>query len=250
MKKLILAIVAIAMLSVNCMAGQPQGGIFKHVGVGVGAGTNGISVELSTPITRWFQLRAGVSTLPNFKLNTEADVTFSGSQGNYSYNEDGTIDLEGAFGRTQGSIILNVYPMPWGSFYIAGGLYFGGNKLLKVTGHSDYLANNSSLAESAGVEIGDYTIPVDQNGNVRGGLKVNNVRPYLGIGWGRAVPNNRLNFGIELGVQFMGSPKLYTDFGDINDIINKEGGDNDIQKVMDKLTVWPVITFKLSGRIF
>ncbi|MCM1504407.1 MAG: hypothetical protein NC127_04345 [Muribaculum sp.] len=254
MKKLILAIVAIAMLSVNCMAGQPQGGIFKHVGVGVGAGTNGISVELSTPITRWFQLRAGVSMLPNFKLKTDADVSFSGSQNiggnNYDYSQEETIDLEGAFGRTQGSIILNIYPLPWGSFYIAGGLYFGGNKLLKVTGHSDYIADNYQNFKDAGVEIGDYTIPVDQNGNVRGGLKVKNVRPYLGIGWGRAVPNNRLNFGIELGVQFMGSPKLYTDFGDVNEIINQAGGDNDIQKVMDKLTVWPVLTFKLSGRIF
>lgn len=249
MKKLLLAIATIALLSVNCLAGKPQDGVFKHLGVGVGAGTNGISVELSTPVTRWIQLRAGLSMMPNFKLNTSADIDYNikGSQFNYNDGKPTSLDLEGAFGRTQGSIIVNLYPLPWGSFYVAGGLYFGGNKLLKVKGHSDELMN----VQNAGVEIGDYTIPVDEHGNVRGGLKVNNVRPYLGIGWGRAVPNNRINFGIELGVQFMGSPKLYTDGNDdIIKSINNGDGDNDIQKIMDKVKVWPVLTFKLSGRIF
>lgn len=252
MKKLLLAIATIALLSVNCLAGKPQDGVFKHLGVGVGAGTNGISVELSTPVTRWIQLRAGLSMMPNFKLNTSADVNYSLPNNQYGYETEQTtsVDLEGAFGRTQGSIIVNLYPLPWGSFYVAGGLYFGGNKLLKVKGHSDELANLQQQGATAGVEIGDYTLPVDRDGNVRGGLKVNNVRPYLGIGWGRAVPNNRINFGIELGVQFMGSPKLYTDHGNILDNIDGMDGDNDIQKIMDKVKVWPVLTFKLSGRIF
>ena len=249
MKRLIFAIATIALLSLNCLAGKPQDGVFKHLGVGVGAGTNGISVELSTPITRWVQMRAGISMLPNFKLNTDADVTYSLSSNGYTQDVDDTIDLGGAFGRTQGSIIFNIYPLPWGSFYVAGGLYFGGNKLLKVKGHSDYIAENYDQIQNAGVEIGDYNIPVDRYGNVKGGLKVKNVRPYVGIGWGRAVPNNRINFGIELGVQFMGSPKLYTDHGNILDNIDGEGS-NDIQEVMDNLKVWPVLTFKLSGRIF
>ena len=162
--------------------------------------------------------------------------------------KDPTIDLEGAFGRTQGSLIVNLYPLPWGSFYVAGGLYFGGNKLLKVKGHSDELEG----VQNAGVEIGDYTPPVDDHGNVKGGLKVNNVRPYIGIGWGRAVPNNRINFGIELGLQFHGTPKLYTEHGDITELTKQLGdeGDNDVQKIMDKVEVWAVLTFKISGRIF
>lgn len=240
MKKFFLAIV-IALSTLNCFAGEPQGGIFKHVGIGVGAGLNGVSVELSTPITRWVQMRAGLSIMPDFKLTTDADVNYSLS----GYSQTSTIDLEAGFGRTQGSIIFNIYPLPWGSFYVAGGLYFSGNKLIKVKGHSDDLEN----IQDAGVEIGDYTLPVDENGNVKGGLKVNNVRPYLGIGWGRAVPNNRINFGIELGVQFHGTPKLYTDHGEILDNIYGEG-ENDIQKIMNDFKVWPVLTFKLSGRIF
>ncbi len=99
MKKFFLAIV-IALSTLNCFAGQPQGGIFKHVGIGVGAGLNGVSVELSSPITRWVQMRAGVSIMPNFKLTTDADVDYSLN----GYSESTTIDLEGAFGRTQGSL--------------------------------------------------------------------------------------------------------------------------------------------------
>lgn len=243
MKRLFFTVV-VALSAIACFAGEPQGGIFKHVGLGVSGGTNGISVELSSPVTRWVQVRAGLSFMPNFKLNTDADVEYSA----YGYTKDTTIDLEGAFGRTQGSLIVNLYPLPWGSFYVAGGLYFGGNKLLKVKGHSDELEG----VQNAGVEIGDYTLPVDDHGNVKGGLKVNNVRPYIGIGWGRAVPNNRVNFGIELGLQFHGTPKLYTEHGDITELTKQLGdeGDNDVQKIMDKVKVWPVLTFKISGRIF
>lgn len=253
MKRLSLTIVAILLFSLTSLAQKPQDGIFNHLGVGVGAGTNGISVEFSSPLTRWIQVRAGISIMPNITIKTDADATYTlpGYSSFSPSTQTTTIDLEGGFKRTQGSIIFNIYPFPAGALYVAGGMYFGGNQLLSVKGHSDELAElqQTQGVGNTGVEIGDYILPVDRNGDVHGGLKVKNVRPYLGLGWGRAVPNKRLNFGVELGVQFMGSPKLYTDQGQILDNLNSDG-DNDIQKIMDKLTVWPVLTFKLSGRIF
>ena len=76
MKRLFFTVV-VALSAIACFAGEPQGGIFKHVGLGVSGGTNGISVELSSPVTRWVQVRAGLSFMPNFKLNTDADVEYS-----------------------------------------------------------------------------------------------------------------------------------------------------------------------------
>lgn len=54
MKKFLMA-VAVAVTSLAASAGLP-GDMFNHVGVGVGVGTTGISVEASTPITRWVQM--------------------------------------------------------------------------------------------------------------------------------------------------------------------------------------------------
>lgn len=50
MKRLFFTVV-VALSAIACFAGEPQGGIFKHVGLGVSGGTNGISVELSSPVT-------------------------------------------------------------------------------------------------------------------------------------------------------------------------------------------------------
>ena len=47
---------------------------------------------------------------------------------------------------------------------------------------------------------------MDNNGNVSGGLKVSGFRPYLGLGFGRAVPKKRVGVMFELGVQFHGKP--------------------------------------------
>ena len=104
--------------------------------------------------------------------------------------------------------------------------------------------------ESAGIVIGDYTIPVDNNGNVSGGLKVSGFRPYLGLGFGRAVPKKRVGVMFELGVQFHGKPEVYTDSGDVKDLLNEIDEDDTFTKIMDKLTVYPVMKIRICGRIF
>lgn len=101
-------------------------------------------------------------------------------------------------------------------------------------------------ADQAGVVIGDYTIPVDKDGNVSGGLKVKGVRPYLGIGFGRPVPKKRVGFMFELGAQF-GKMKVYADNGDLGQAL--ESADDDISDILDKLTIYPVMRFRLCGRI-
>ena len=215
-------------------------GIANHLGVGLGVGTNGISVEAATPLTRFVSVRAGVHFMPNIKYSTDVDATFT-VEGQVSYE---IVDVDCGIGRTQGSLIFNIYPLPHGSFFVAAGAYFGGNKLIKLHGHSAALEGY----KDAGIEIGDYKIPVDENGNVRGGLKVNGFRPYLGIGWGRAIPKHLLNFNIELGAQFQGKPKVYSETGALDDL--GEMADNDFKDYIKYLKVYPCLTFRLTGKIF
>ena len=101
-----------------------------------------------------------------------------------------------------------------------------------------------SLADIAA----DYKMPADKDGNISGGFKVKNFRPYLGIGWGRMIPGKIVNFSTELGVQFEGTPELYTDYGEIDESITED--DNTFNKVANALKVYPTLTFRINFKAF
>lgn len=196
-------------------------------------------------------MRAGVTCMPGFSFNAEVDGQYyvNGESNNF------TVDLDANLKRTQGSVIFNVYPLAkakvCSSFFLAAGLYFGGDKLVKIKGHSDEIANDLKQLNGANpyIELGDYKLPVDENGNVKGGLKVQKVRPYLGLGFGRYVPKKRISVTGELGVQFHGHIKPYTSEGEI-EAFDELTEKDDWKKVMDKLTVYPMLKIVISGRIF
>ncbi len=238
MKKLLLGVV-MALTGVTASAIGPD--IFNHLGAGVGVGLTGITVEAATPITPFVQMRAGVSIMPGIKFHVNADVDYE-VQG---YQQSSEVELTGDLGRVQGQVIFNVYPIPKCGFFVAAGAYFGGRDLVKIKGHCDDLVGNVT---DGGVVIGDYKIPVDANGNVDGGIRVKSFRPYFGIGFGRSVPGKFLAFNTELGVQIHGKPQLYTNNGELE--VPDEFSDDTFQKIMDKVTVYPQLTFRLSFRAF
>jgi hypothetical protein len=111
-----------------------------------------------------------------------------------------------------------------------------------------------------GAEMGDYFVtpsPAEQ-GNFKAYAKVNSFRPYLGIGFGRAVPKNRIGCQFDLGVQFWGKPDVYVPVYDeatkqfIDEKIDGDRAGNDAGKVLktiSKISVYPVLNFRLVGRI-
>ncbi len=231
-----------ALMILTALGASAIDNVFNHLGAGVGIGTTGISIEASTPITRWVTVRGGIAIMPGITFSTDVDAYYAHPATGQEINE--TIDVDSDLGRVQGSMIFNIYPFPKGSFFVAAGAYFGGNKLIKISGHSDAMENYGGL-----VEIGDYNIPVDKDGNVRGGLKVSSFRPYLGIGWGKSIPKHRINFNVELGAQFQGKPKVYSETGEVTDLLENEAS-NDFQDVIKYLKVYPTLTFRISGKIF
>lgn len=238
MKKLLLG-AAMALSAMSASALGPD--IFNHLGAGVGVGLTGITVEAATPITPFVQMRAGVSIMPGIKFHADADVEYT-VQG---MGQNSEVRLKGDLSRVQGQVIFNVYPIPTKNFFVAVGGYFGGSTLLKINGHCEDLVG---MSDGSGVVIGDYKIPVDANGNVDGGIRVNSFRPYFGIGFGRSVPGKLLAFNTELGVQIHGKPELYTNHGELQ--VPDEYDDDTFQKIMDKVKVYPQLTFRLSFRAF
>jgi hypothetical protein len=76
---------------------------------------------------------------------------------------------------------------------------------------------------------------------------VKESRPYFGIGFGRAVPKKRVGFMFELGAQLHGTPEIYTNTGKLE--ILTEEADNKYSDIINNVKVYPVLKFRLCGRI-
>lgn len=240
-------------------------GVFNHVGVNVSAGTEGIGVGVATPVSHFLELEAGVNFMPGFKLSGDLDVpskSITVSSGGYSdkiQTPDATVNAKGDFSRTTFNFKAHVYPFGGDSkFFVAAGFSFGGQKIAKITGHSDQITAfvnenaqyKQQILDQIGAQVGKYNIKFDDNLNVTGDVRSNGFRPYLGVGCGRLVPKNRVGFRVEAGCQFMGKLKVYQNGTEINlkDALNDAGND-DISKFVDNWKVYPVLKFSIVGRI-
>lgn len=238
-------------------------GMANRWSIAAGVGTEGIGFEVGTHFNRYLGARVGLNIMPGISYADDIRVDLAGIDPelkNLGFPTSAMMNVEGSLSRTTVDVKLDVYPFA-SSFFITGGFSFSGNKIIKVTGHSqevaDAWARYGSQASSlgiqltdVGVQIDDYFVPIDANGDISGGLKVSGFRPYLGLGFGRTVPKNRIGFRVELGAQFHGSPEFYVDNGNFTQLRN--AADDDVSEAIDfveSIKVYPVLKFTLRGRI-
>ena len=199
MKKLMMmAVILLAGVGSVMAQSDYKRGIFNHVGLNVGAGTEGISVGVAAPVTNFLEVEAGVNIMPSFKLSGDLDVDVNTSSlpqvPDFQYPTSATIHAEGAFDRTTFNVKANLYPFGGGSkFFIAAGLSIGGEKIAEVTGSCDelrdfsnrYLKDNPNLEsqfrKAISANLGGYNLELDENYNLQGDIRCKNVRPYLGL---------------------------------------------------------------------
>lgn len=241
-------------------------GVFKHMGAGVSVGTEGIGINVATPVTNYLELGLGVNFMPGVKIKGDVDV----NDIKYTYTDAGTglsvpvtipmseVNVQAKLARTVFDFKANVYPFGTkNDLFVAAGFSFGGKKIAKISGHSEDVKNfmaRTDVPEAAKdqvyAEIDKYQVDFDHNGDVKGYIRVNAFRPYLGLGYGRLVPKHRLGFRVELGCQFMGKMKIYQNGKEVNINELDKNKDDDVSKFVDKFKVYPVLKFTLAGRLF
>ena len=287
-KSLLVALLATGCLCVNAQEGTTVKP-FRNLSIGVEAGTTGFGVELATKLHKNFQLRAGFTTLPiSYTTAYDIETNVTSDMNRYNFDEymqkypdlkqylqdnnlpssdselDKEVDLKAKLGMTHGKVLVDYYPWSSKTFHITAGAYFGGSKLVKVDGFlpqktiktmntaNEWLEDNGHEDRiSTMVTIGDKDIDVNSlDGHVDAYIKTNGFKPYLGIGFGRAVPNNRIGVQFDLGVMFHGTPKIASSNSDISDALNDQANEEDISKIMRKVVAYPVLSLKIIGRIF
>lgn len=255
--KLLFVSLAMVFTAVGAQAQESDKNCFNHLAVGVSVGTTGIGIDVATPICNYVQMRAGVDFVPNIKFSTDLDID-APNVPNYTIPNE--IEVEGKVGFTNGKLLFDVYPFKKSSWHITAGAYFGSSKIVKAYNKQDGLLSDLAKYNNdvengvlpgmskVGVELGDYLLEPDDDGNVNAYIKTASFKPYLGIGYGRAVPKKRIGFMFDLGVQFWGTPKVYCNDHRLTED-DVDGDDGGIMKTLSKVKVYPVINFRLCGRI-
>ena len=120
--------------------------------------------------------------------------------------------------------------------------------VIRARGLYFYPQYKDLILNSISAELDKYNVKFDESGDVNGDVRVKKFRPYAGLGFGRLIPKKRVGFRFELGCQFMGKMKVYQNDTEVN-INEMSKGKDDLSKIIDKLTVYPVLKFTLTGRI-
>ena len=222
--KALLLLIAMFVTTFTYAQKPAQGGLFENFGVGVKTGLlYGAGVDFTTSLHKNVKLRAGYTV---FGLDVMKYVDIDGDQ---------TV-TKGDISFSNANLLFDLFPGK-GIFHVTGGLYFGKNDI-SIAGRGD-----DSFALSNDV------ITPDQNGNFSGTVKLgSSVKPYLGLGLGRTIPNRRIGFKFDLGVVFQGAPRIESP--NLNKNINPETVEDSFDvDVINNLKIWPMMNFSLIYRI-
>lgn len=245
MKKILLSVV-VAIASTLSASAQNwfSYDVCNHLSVGIEVGSPGIGVDAATTLGTHFQLRGGITVMPSIKFSNElmAESKYLDDY-YYGYYTD-YVDVEAKTGFVNGKLLVDFFPSRNSSFHLTVGAYFGGSKIVEA-----YNKEDGALSDYRNIYIGDYLITPDDNGNINAQIKTNSFKPYVGLGFGRSVSKRKtLSFQVDMGVQFWGKPKLMCNgeqakSSDLDD-------EGEFLDVISNLRVYPVINFRLSGKIF
>lgn len=157
----------------------------KRSAIGISAGMPGFGLDYAYNLNRSFNLRVGFLAFGLNDFNTDLEI--SGQSVNVNANLNSTVY----------DLMFEYHPSTNYAFKLVAGLSYlnnvGVNTLILLNddiGYGDLIIDNE--------EIGDIDVTLDYTG----------IAPYLGFGFGRAVPKKRAGFGIELGAYYAGGPDV------------------------------------------
>ena len=173
---------------------------FSHYAVALKLGAEGIGVDVATPLSNKWNLRAGVNFLGgtyNFTTSTSGASNFGAS-----VQED---QIGVTFQPHFRSVSLSADWFPrYGSFRVSPGLtLYNGNKPTVV----------ATVLGGQKIDVGDGTYTSDPNDPIVATVVTKlgrTVAPRLTMGWGNMIPRagEHFSFPFEVGVEYVGRPQL------------------------------------------
>ena len=259
MKRLTLLVCSLLAAAV-CFA-QPEKFPLNSLGVSVGAGTEGIGVDLAVPLGDHFAVRAGYAfTYPikySYTQRVDDDKAFGGIHGD--------ITATGKLTTDNARLLVDYFPSETGSFHISAGVYAFTKPGIVNARTADPLPIPESNYARTFVELNGKYITTDPKGYLSADVRAGTlpVKPYLGIGFGRVMESRRVSLTVDLGAIYCGSLDLISyDYGvdakasATKPVVNKftsadaDGYDNGWIDKVGATPVLPVVRINLLVRIF
>ena len=190
-------------------------------------GTTGIDAELVTSLHPKWMLRGGVSALA---------VDFTAKMNLYDHGKEyaNRTAINGKVRMVNSKILLDFYPTR-SAFFVSGGFYLGNRAIAKLNGKSD-----------RDLKWDGYIIPAE-HGRIEAEVRASVFKPYAAIGYGRAIPVRRVGFRMELGAMVQGKPDIYDRHG--TNLGKADINRPEFSHTLQKWVVYPVLSFRLTGRI-
>ena len=180
--------------------------ISMAAGVSVGL-MDGVALNIAAGINEKLAVRAGYGFIPSALIpEYGVDLPTFGS------NPATSTALSGSIAGS-GNLLVDFHPTG-GGFRVTAGLFFGSSDFIKgfntkALPESYHQAGVTYYSDGAAKDKANrYRIQSDSDGIVTAVFKSAAVKPFVGIGFGHAVPGNRVGVAFDLGVEYTGGLDL------------------------------------------
>lgn len=226
---------------------------FSHLNVSVGVSTLGINIEAATPLTQNLKLRGGLNFF-NFN-SSQYDIDIDDENGSLyeAFGIEPTYEMKAKLNTFHAHALVDYYPFKKGIFHLTAGFYIGNTKI-KSNG---FLTNGEGTPVTIlpgydwpTLEFDGYELDIT-NGELNAELTLGNViKPYFGIGLGRAVSKRKFGVKFELGVLYQGDYTLKQNNKKVGTTSDLTASIEDADKYTKWLSWWPMVNLQLNYRIF
>lgn len=156
--------------------------ISNHYIFGMHAGTSGLGLNFKYNFLNHSSIRFGASVIP---------LTYSTVQ---NLGSEFQIDAKASYNNLHFFYEYQILKKRKGIKIVFGSGYFtNAITRVKLTPQEGFDAGITTLTAE---EIGDLTISIDSKG----------IAPYLGLGFGKTIPNKRFNINFDLGTYYLTRP--------------------------------------------
>lgn len=215
-EKLNAILLLILLVLLSCGAGCTDSGRFAVSGK---TSTLGLGGEFTTAVTSNINARIGINAL---------DLDFERELDDIEYD----IGLD--FSSFSALLDWHIFDSP---FRISGGVLSMNHKL-------DLSASGTGVQE-----IGGITYDWSEIGTLSGSVEIDNVAPYVGIGWGNPLTGDkRWGFTCDFGVAFAGSPDVALSATGPMASADLERERRDIEDELEDFKFYPVISISFFYR--
>ena len=190
------------------------------------AGLLGYGADFATRVNPHLILRAGVNF---FQLEGFEDVRELAGRSVLIVASNNTLSFD---------MMGEYYPWQKSSFK----LIFGGSYIQSLTANAMIMVTDPMM-------FGEIELTPEQVGEIDIELAYGGMAPFLGIGFGRSIPNKRIGLGLEVGSYYIGSPSVNMNASELLEPSASAEQEKSLEESFRTLSWLPTVKFRLAVRL-